>query len=103
MRHHLFQFWIVIIILTICGLLATIPYEKYQNQYFNFIEKFNSIPQEHLNRQIDYANQSGYVDIQIFKRKTFINQKQNPEQTQARKPYYIRDINNPKILYPYNH
>ena len=98
MRHHLLQFWIIIFILMICGLLAQIPLEKYQRNYFNFIDRFNSIPQEHINRQIEYANQSGATNIEVYRKKNFNKSVQNVPQ---REPYYIRDAKNPRILYHY--
>jgi hypothetical protein len=81
-------------------MITQIPFDKYQNRYKDFIYRFNSIPQQHLNRQIEYANKSGEVDIEIH-RPIFFRHTHYNKQPQERKPYYVRDAKNPRILYPY--
>ena len=98
MRHHLFQFWIILILITLCGLFSLIPFYKYQSVYIEFIHKFNNIPQEHLNGQIEYANSSGNVDIEIY---TGHKKYEDKLIEKERKPFFIRDKKNSKILHPY--
>ena len=99
MHHHLFQFWIIVIALALCALFSSLPLEKFQYEYKKYIYNFNAAPQKHLNRQIEYANDSGAVDILIFDSSNM--RVKNKNNINIRKPYYIRDVNNPNILHKY--
>ncbi len=75
-----------------------LPLEKYQNTYLNYIHAFKNKPQEHIDKQINYANRVHNGEIEY--NQPIYTPKQVPEQNfTTRKPYYRRDKNNPKILH----
>ena len=91
----------------ISACITFIPIGKYQNEFLNFVRSFRNKPQEHFDKQVEYANyieQHGELPPILTQPKpTKIEaDKQVKEQNpQKRKPKYIRDKKNPKILHPY--
>lgn len=49
-----FVFLLISVFISAC--VTFIPLGKYQTEYFKFIKKFRSKPQEHYDKQIEYAN-----------------------------------------------
>ena len=105
--HTLKKIWFFAFVFTIFGLLALVPLDKYQTSYMNEFHKIKAKPQKHVDEQIRYvqyleeggeptANYKIPVDNYNNKNK---NKKLNDPR--YRKPYFIRDKNNPNILYPY--
>lgn len=87
------------------GLIALVPFDKYQSAYMKEYHKVKSAPQKRINAAYTYVEkvESGELqerqtekDKQQTKRIKYVQQ--NPTN---RKPIYIRDKNNPNILHPY--
>ena len=97
----------IFLFIIIFALVNFVPWEKYQNKYFDIINEFRSKPQQHFDKQIEYAKyvQENGKMPDLYKKsdiKTHIPvKKQKKEKEQKRKPLYIRDKNNPNILHPY--
>ncbi len=84
-----------------------IPIGKYQSAYFKFIKDFRNKPQEHFDKQIEYANyieQNGKLPPEILKYSKNKCKTSKPVKellSERQKPKFIRDKNNPKILHPF--
>lgn len=97
--------WIFLLIFTGMGLVALVPFDKYQRAYMKEIHKVKSAPQKRVDAAYTYVEkvESGEIGEtseqnppQVKKRIRYVQP--NPRH---RKPIYIRDKNNPKILHPY--
>lgn len=113
MVNILKKIWLVLFVFMIFGLLALVPIEKPQRAYMQGIKELNEIPQKRVNHNYKYVEyiEEGNTPIQFedfhkilteyekfLQRKSQSRTSKNPRK---RKPYFIRDKNNPKILYPY--
>jgi hypothetical protein len=97
-----FVFLLISVFISAC--VTFIPLGKYQTEYFKFIKKFRSKPQEHYDKQIEYANYVLNNGEAPKNKQVHIPPKQITQiktEPPRRKPLYIRDKNNPEILHPY--
>lgn len=97
-------FTLICIFISAC--LTFIPIGKYQSAYFKFIKDFRNKPQEHFDRQIEYAqnfeeNYEPSKEFHVNKVNPEVQKQAEPQKEQKLKPKYIRDKNNPNILHPY--
>lgn len=98
----------------ILGLMTFVPVEKYQKSYIDTFKNIHSIPQkrvDHNYKYVEYIEEGGIpIPFETFhsnlskaeekiKRNFRCNKKE--EDPRKRKPYFIRDEHNPRILYPY--
>lgn len=96
----------ILIFIFISACFTFIPIKKYQSNYFKFIKDFRNKPQEHFDKQIEYANyieEKGEFppDLKIKNQPLTIVEKTPQTKEDKMKPKYIRDKNNPNILHPY--
>jgi len=106
MDKTLKKLWIFLIAFTIFGLLSLIPLDKYQKVYMDEFHRLKARPQKRVDSSYKYAeyienggtpNSSQTVpEATVESGSDKAAKKSGP-----RKPYFIRDKNNPKILYPY--
>lgn len=104
MESLLKKIWVVLFVFMIFGILSWIPVDKYQKAYLDEFHRINVRPQLHYDNGVKYAE---YIEdggdpnskqIVPSSEKLFSTSDNLPPK---RKPYFIRDKNNPKILYPY--
>lgn len=108
--------WLWAILFTIFALLAAIPVTKYEKKFKNYAIKRHYIPQMHIDAahryleavesgEIDNIYQFGYAPEYLrmldnsYERYGSTDSKPIPPKTI--RPLYIRDKNNPEIIYPY--
>ncbi|MBR1618440.1 hypothetical protein IJ674_00935 [bacterium] len=96
----------ILIFIFISACFTFIPIKKYQSNYFKFIKDFRNKPQEHFDKQIEYANyieQNDELPADLEIKKTNLPSLKKTSRTVEKKmkPKYIRDKNNPNILHPY--
>ena len=97
-------FTLIFIFISAC--FTFIPVKKYQSIYFKFIKDFRNKPQEHFDKQIEYAdyieqNDELPADLTTKKSTLTIVEKTPQTKDEKMKPKFIRDKNNPNILHPY--
>ncbi len=98
------KIWIFLLLFTGMGLVALVPFDKYQRAYMKEFHKVKSAPQKRVDAAYTYVEkvESGEIgetseqNPPQVKKRIFI-----PPNPRHRKPIYIRDKNNPKILHPY--
>lgn len=106
--------WSILFVIFIMGLIALIPYNRYQEAYFNELYKIRSLPQRRIDAVYRYieAVENGWEDISDgilteppHKYYGYEEPFQiSPDKTNEKlylKPRYIRDKNNMKIYYRY--
>lgn len=105
MEGFLRKIWVVLLAFTIFGILSWVPVDEYQKSYMDKLHAIKSKPQKRVESSymyVDYIEDGGapnstytYYEPPAKKhRRKHMNQRH-------RKPYFIRDIKNPNILYPY--
>ena len=105
--HHLIILFFTLVCIFISVCLTLLPVGKYQNAYFKFIKDFRNKPQEHFDKQIEYAKyieEHNELPKELTVQKKVNTETQKPLKTQQEQeitPKYIRDKKNPKILHPY--
>lgn len=106
--------WIVLTVFTICGLIAMLPYEKWQKAYFKEYHKIKHTPQHRIDATYKYIEEvengnidtENGIDFETYIKKLTKQEKEKPSTKilitkPYQKPLYIRDKHNPKILRPY--
>lgn len=87
------------------GLVALVPFDKYQSAYMKEYHKVKSAPQKRVDAAYTYVEkvESGEAEDEQTQRKTQVEKRIKYAQPNPnnRKPIYIRDKNNPNILHPY--
>jgi len=116
MNDVLKYLWLWAILFTIFALLAAIPVAKYEKKFRNYAIKRHYIPQMHIDAAHKYldAVESGEIDdiYQFGYAPEYLRMLDNsyegygntgskPAQSRVIRPLYIRDKNNPEIIYPY--
>lgn len=123
MRNFAKNLWITLFVIMIMGLLFTIPVGKYQLNYDKYRYKLRNSPQRHVEaveRFVDYVQDGADVDVLPFRapKEFYLDEeydyqkyykaehvkrieKTKNEDNKYAHPYFVRDKNNPKILYPY--
>lgn len=104
MADILKKIWIFLTIFTVMGLIALIPFGKYQRAYMKELHRAKSAPQKRVDAAYTYVEkvESGEIgetseqNPPQVKKRIFI-----PPNPRHRKPIYIRDKKNPRILHPY--
>ncbi|MBD5403217.1 hypothetical protein HDR58_10555 [bacterium] len=108
MEGFIHKIWVVLFAFMIFGMLAWVPVGKYQKSYMDAYHAAKNKPQEHVDQAYNYADyvenggapNSYQLTPQDYYKKYKIRRR-NVQKTTKRKPYYIRDKHNPKILHPY--
>lgn len=115
MQDFIKSIWILLVVFSILGLLSMIPLDKYHASYMKEFHRIKSEPQRRINATFRYieAIENGEADLthgisseppakyyDKIQPSTKSSQ-QLPETEKYKKPRYIRDKNNPRILYPY--
>jgi len=107
MRGLIKNIWLLLFIIFVIGLFTFIPFGRYQKAYVEQINRFRSVPQRRIDAAYRYteAVENGYIDIssgikvpKVFYIDAIINK---PAPKPYSRPLYIRDKNNPQILYPF--
>lgn len=99
MMSFLRKIWIVLFAFMIFGMLAWVPVDKYQKSYMNKLHQEKAKPQKRVDEAYKYVEkvEDGAIDV--------TPQKPVPRPRRhfrtGRKPFFVRDKNNPNILYPY--
>ncbi len=105
--HHLIILVFTLVCVFISACLTLLPIGKYQKVYFKVIKDFRNKPQEHFDKQIEYAKyieENNELPKELTVQKKLNAETPKPEKTQQDQkmtPKYIRDKNNPIILQPY--
>ena len=106
--------WIFVAATALMGLIANIPYKKYQKFYIDEYHRIQSFPQRRIDATNKYIEdiENGLIDIskgiltsppKEYYSDYDINysKKLSPIPLKKyQKPLYMRDKNNPKILHP---
>jgi hypothetical protein len=109
MYECLKKVWILLIALTLCGLLASLPVGKWQRVYLNQYYKIKYEPLRRIEATYHYIEdiEDGIIpepDNAIFEKyvkKVKIEKVPKPSEKPFQKPLFVRDKNNPNILYIY--
>lgn len=104
MMNLLKKIWVVLFAFMIFGILSWVPIDKYQKVYLNKFHRIKLRPQEHHDNQIQYAEYIEDGGAPNSKQRVPSSEKlfsTSDSVPKKRKPYFIRDKNNPQILYPY--
>lgn len=115
MHDFLKGIWLVLWIFTLLGVFSLVPLDKYEKDYVTELRKIKSEPQRRLDATYRYieAVEDGKEDISngILAEppaKYYDNyyyqstaSKEVVKEKKYSRPLYVRDKNNPNILYPY--
>lgn len=96
--------WILLIAVTIFGLLSMVPLDKWQKVYLDEFHRLKARPQQRVDssyKYVEYLENGGTPNKEQIVPTTEDVDSKPAEKNTIRKPYFIRDKNNPKILYPY--
>lgn len=109
MHGLLKKIWVLLLFFTVLGLLAMVPLDKYQKAYLDEYHRIKARPQKRVDdayKYVEYLENGGEptqtLTVPESYGKTFRPRKVTFNDPRHRKPVYIRDKNNPKILHPYN-
>lgn len=106
--------WIFVAATALMGLIANIPYKKYQKAYLDEFHKIHYAPQRRIDATNKYIEdiENGLVDISNgilttpppkyysdFDTK-YVHKVTPIPLKKYQKPLYVRDKSNPKILHP---
>lgn len=98
------RIWVGLFMCVIFEMMLT-PIYKYQEAYNDYMRHLIELPSQHLDYNVfyeGYVNAGGTLSFDQFMRMNrMFDRQRKKEEPQKRKPYYIRDKNNPNILYPY--
>lgn len=104
MESFLKKIWVILFVFMVFGIMALVPVDKYQKIYLDEFHKQKAKPQQHLDSIFKYV-ENFETDNEIPNPHIPKNKITRPNPVKikkdVRKPYYIRDKNNPNILYPY--
>lgn len=99
MMSFLRKIWVILFAFMIFGMLAWVPVDKYQKSYMNKLHQEKAKPQKRVDEAYKYVEkvEDGAIDVTPQK------PVQRPRRhfRAGRKPFFVRDKNNPNILYPY--
>ncbi len=108
MHGLLKKVWVVLFFFMILGLLAMVPLDKYQKAYLDEYHRIKAKPQKRVDAAytyVEYLENGGEPTSTLTApeayNKTFRPRRVIFNDPRKRKPVYIRDKNNPKILHPY--
>lgn len=115
MRDLIKSIWILLAVFSILGLLSLVPLDKYQYNYMKEFRRIKSEPQRRIDATYRYieAIENGEEDIskgilieppaKYYDK--FVDSTSSTTKSEDvgkyQKPLYIRDKNNPNILYRY--
>ena len=88
--------WIFFTLSALLWLFMSVLTDKYQPRFFNAVRKKQQAPQERINRIFKQFEQDEAITIE----KHTPNTKQK-DADKYKRPKFIRDKHNPKILYPH--
>ena len=111
--------WVSMAIFCIFALVASLPVKKYQKGFRHFLAKQKYAPQARINAaqrymdayergEISEVYQFGYAPefMEYYHKELNIQSNivgfESNNSRRYTRPLYIRDINNPNILYPYS-
>ena len=110
--------WIFLFCFIFLSLIAIIPFDKYQTKYMQERTKYRNVPQQHIDATERYveAIEDGLEDtskgilgrapkkyyLPFFKQNNNAIKTNNTKRKTYEKPLYLRDKNNPNILYKYS-
>jgi hypothetical protein len=104
--------WFTMVAFTMFGLLTLVPVGRYQKAYLDELHRIKMEPQERVNATYKYveAVESGVEDVskgilgappkKYFEQSIATTQSKTQKSKKYSRPLYIRDKNNPRILYP---
>ncbi len=117
MHDFLKGLWIVLWIFTLLGILSLVPVDRYGRDYMKELNRIKSEPQRRIDATYRYieAVEDGLEDISggisseppakyydnPYGRNNASRTKNVVKDNKYAHPLYIRDKNNPNILYPY--
>lgn len=100
MMSFLKKMWVILFAFTIFGMLAWVPIDKYQKLYMNKLHQEKAKPQKRVDEAYKYVEKVEEGAIDTTPQETIQVKPKKDAQT-GRKPFFVRDKNNPNILYPY--
>ena len=100
MMSFLKKMWVILFAFTIFGMLAWVPVDKYQKSYMNKLHQEKAKPQKRVDDAYKYVEKVEEGAIDMTSQET-IQVKSKKNARTGRKPFFVRDKNNPNILYPY--
>ena len=100
MMSFLRKIWVVLFAFMIFGMLAWVPVDKYQKSYMNKLHQEKAKPQKRVDDAYKYVEKVEEGAIDTTSQET-IQVKSKKNARTGRKTFFVRDKNNPNILYPY--
>ncbi len=105
MRETIKQTWIVFTVSAlVASLLSFIPLQKMQSKYMSEFHRLKAEPQKRIDETFRYieALEDGTLQLQASEPVQSTTHNKKITQKPYQKPLYVRDKNNPRILYTYN-
>lgn len=99
MMSFLRKIWVVLFAFMIFGMLAWVPVDKYQKSYMNKLHQEKAKPQKRVDEAYKYVEKVEDGAIDVTPQKPVHRPRRHFRA--GRKPFFVRDKNNPNILYPY--
>lgn len=101
MADILKKIWIFLTIFTVMGLIALIPFGKYQRAYMKELHRAKSAPQKRVDAAYTYVEKVESGEQEEATTTTPPQRIKYSPNPRNRKPIYIRDKKSPRILHPY--
>ena len=113
MHDTLKYVWLILTIFTVCGVIALLPYDKWQKAYLKEYHRIKNEPQKRINTTYKYIDEvengtiniDNGLDFETYLKKITNEEKEKTSFKRIVKPYqkplYVRDKYKPWLLHPY--